>query len=248
MPTALEDLPSVRGISLRAIYPRAEVPPSSAAAAMLANPHERSGDRRLTPMPPATRQAALAHARERLELIDRTLAVINDVRVHRERRAWVTLFEHLGGEMTLFGPAPPDYAPTEDDPRGECRRGGGAPMSDTRAIGSNTIGQRHRKNMGDIKSDSRAASPKSDYCIRSPSVHVLQDVVHGAAERRCSAPSFCRLGSSQTTTGCTANATPHGCSRGRQRQSERWQRSGSSTRLARRAGREQPRAKTHPSE
>ena len=106
MPIALEELPAVRRLSLHVVHdPKPGSPPTSAAAEMVANPHERRISLRRVPMPPATRQAALAYARERLTLIDRTLAMVHSKSVLKEQRNWLRLFECLDGDPAPFRPA-----------------------------------------------------------------------------------------------------------------------------------------------
>ena len=79
---------------------RPDLPPSEAAAAMLANPHKRVG-RRLTPMPSMTRAAALGYASERLELLHRAIILINSRHLGVEHRTWRRVVSRLGGTSLL---------------------------------------------------------------------------------------------------------------------------------------------------
>jgi hypothetical protein len=94
---ALENQPAVRELSLRQIHdPTPDAPPSTVAATMLANPHCAPG-RRLKPMPRATREAARAYASERVELLERTLAMVRrNTTLRQELRTWRRLRDILG--------------------------------------------------------------------------------------------------------------------------------------------------------
>jgi hypothetical protein len=100
MALTLQDLSDTKALGLHQIRdPQPGALPSNAATAMLANPHRRPFRTRRSPMPPATRQAARAYAAERMELLERTLAMVGKLVRQPRHRAQHSM---LGQEMRTW--------------------------------------------------------------------------------------------------------------------------------------------------